>query len=189
MGGTREWEWCSACPQNSLLCQERSGTDPTQARPNPPTFAQGVISEYRCGWRAGLVLARSHPTHTGWAAQGCGRARFRARAPAELSPLPAPADEADQRQYEEWLFHTQQLLQMQLKVLEEQIGAHRKSRKALCAKQRTAKKAGREFPEADAEKLKLVTEQQSKIQKQLDQVGLCWWVGTPTLAQTRHPRQ
>ena len=85
-------------------------------------------------------------------------------------PLPFP-DEADQRQYEEWLFHTQQLLQMQLKVLEEQIGVHRKSRKALCAKQRTAKKAGREFPEADAEKLKLVTEQQSKIQKQLDQVG------------------
>lgn len=59
---------------------------------------------------------------------------------------------------------------MQLKFLEEQIGAHRKSRKALCAKQRTAKKAGREFAEADAEKLKLVTEEQSKIQKQLDQV-------------------
>lgn len=89
-------------------------------------------------------------------------------APDTLFPFP---DEADQRQYEEWLFHTQQLLQMQLKVLEEQIGVHRKSRKALCAKQRTAKKAGREFPEADAEKLKLVTEQQSKIQKQLDQVG------------------
>lgn len=86
------------------------------------------------------------------------------------TPLPL-LDEADQRQYEEWLFHTQQLLQMQLKLLEEQIGVHRKSRKALCAKQRTAKKAGREFPEADAEKLKLVTEQQSKIQKQLDQVG------------------
>lgn len=89
-------------------------------------------------------------------------------------PLRLSADEADQRQYEEWLFHTQQLLQMQLKVLEEQIGVHRKSRKALCAKQRTAKKAGREFPEADAEKLKLVTEQQSKIQKQLDQVGVSW---------------
>ncbi|XP_034648675.1 histone-lysine N-methyltransferase 2D [Trachemys scripta elegans] len=103
--------------------QERSGSDPSQTRPNPPTFAQGIINE------------------------------------------------ADQRQYEEWLFHTQQLLQMQLKVLEEQIGVHRKSRKALCAKQRTAKKAGREFPEADAEKLKLVTEQQSKIQKQLDQVS------------------
>ncbi|XP_073519880.1 histone-lysine N-methyltransferase 2D isoform X2 [Phyllobates terribilis] len=102
--------------------QERTPLDPTQPRPNPPSFVQGVINE------------------------------------------------ADQRQYEEWLFHTQQLLQMQLKVLEEQIGVHRKSRKALCAKQRTAKKAGREFPEADAEKLKLVTEQQSKIQKQLDQV-------------------
>ena len=60
---------------------------------------------------------------------------------------------------------------MQLKFLEEQIGAHRKSRKALCAKQRTAKKAGREFAETDAEKLKLVTDEQSKIQKQLDQVG------------------
>lgn len=84
--------------------------------------------------------------------------------------LPLITDDAEQHQYEEWLVHTQQLLQMQLKFLEEQIGAHRKSRKALCAKQRTAKKAGREFAEADAEKLKLVTEEQSKIQKQLDQV-------------------
>uniref|UniRef100_A0A3B1KLR4 [histone H3]-lysine(4) N-methyltransferase n=1 Tax=Astyanax mexicanus TaxID=7994 RepID=A0A3B1KLR4_ASTMX len=79
-------------------------------------------------------------------------------------------NDAEQHQYEEWLVHTQQLLQMQLKFLEDQIGAHRKSRKALCAKQRTAKKAGREFAEADAEKLKLVTEEQSKIQRQLDQV-------------------
>ena len=86
-----------------------------------------------------------------------------------LTLWPVP-DDAEQQQYEEWLIHTQQLLQMQLKFLEEQIGAHRKSRKALCAKQRTAKKAGREFAETDAEKLKLVTEEQSKIQKQLDQV-------------------
>ncbi|KAL2293855.1 hypothetical protein Nmel_018920, partial [Mimus melanotis] len=139
----------SGCPavsemQNHLLAgsgQERSGTDPTQARPNPPTFAQGVINE------------------------------------------------ADQRQYEEWLFHTQQLLQMQLKVLEEQIGAHRKSRKALCAKQRTAKKAGREFPEADAEKLKLVTEQQSKIQKQLDQVRKQQKEHTNLMAEYRNKQQ
>ncbi|XP_030410578.1 histone-lysine N-methyltransferase 2D isoform X1 [Gopherus evgoodei] len=121
--------------------QERSGSDPSQARPNPPTFAQGVINE------------------------------------------------ADQRQYEEWLFHTQQLLQMQLKVLEEQIGVHRKSRKALCAKQRTAKKAGREFPEADAEKLKLVTEQQSKIQKQLDQVRKQQKEHTNLMAEYRNKQQ
>uniref|UniRef100_A0A8D0H7K8 Uncharacterized protein n=1 Tax=Sphenodon punctatus TaxID=8508 RepID=A0A8D0H7K8_SPHPU len=120
--------------------QERS-SDPAQARPNPPTFAQGVINE------------------------------------------------ADQRQYEEWLFHTQQLLQMQLKVLEEQIGVHRKSRKALCAKQRTAKKAGREFPEADAEKLKLVTEQQSKIQKQLDQVRKQQKEHTNLMAEYRNKQQ
>ncbi|XP_059575199.1 histone-lysine N-methyltransferase 2D isoform X3 [Alligator mississippiensis] len=130
--------------QNHILAgsgQERSSTDPAQARPNPPTFAQGVINE------------------------------------------------ADQRQYEEWLFHTQQLLQMQLKVLEEQIGVHRKSRKALCAKQRTAKKAGREFPEADAEKLKLVTEQQSKIQKQLDQVRKQQKEHTNLMAEYRNKQQ
>ncbi|KAM6215405.1 histone-lysine N-methyltransferase 2D [Rhynchocyon petersi] len=121
--------------------QERSANDPSQPRPNPPTFAQGVINE------------------------------------------------ADQRQYEEWLFHTQQLLQMQLKVLEEQIGVHRKSRKALCAKQRTAKKAGREFPEADAEKLKLVTEQQSKIQKQLDQVRKQQKEHTNLMAEYRNKQQ
>ncbi|XP_053231226.1 LOW QUALITY PROTEIN: histone-lysine N-methyltransferase 2D-like [Podarcis raffonei] len=120
--------------------QERSN-DPAQARPNPPTFAQGVINE------------------------------------------------ADQRQYEDWLLHTQQLLQMQLKVLEEQIGVHRKSRKALCAKQRTAKKAGREFPEADAEKLKLVTEQQSKIQKQLDQVRKQQKEHTNLMAEYRNKQQ
>lgn len=59
---------------------------------------------------------------------------------------------------------------MQQKFLEEQIGAHRKSKKALSAKQRTAKKAGREFPEEDAEQLKHLTEQQGVVQKQLEQV-------------------
>lgn len=82
----------------------------------------------------------------------------------------SPSDDSQRKQYEEWLQETQQLLQMQQKYLEEQIGAHRKSKKALSAKQRTAKKAGREFPEEDAEQLKHVTEQQSMVQKQLEQV-------------------
>lgn len=79
-------------------------------------------------------------------------------------------DSQTKKQYEEWLQETQQLLQIQQKFLEEQIGAHRKSKKALSAKQRTAKKAGREFPEEDAEQLKHVTEQQSMVQKQLEQI-------------------
>ncbi|KAM7404718.1 hypothetical protein PAMP_012040 [Pampus punctatissimus] len=98
-------------------------------------------------------------------------------------------NDAEQHQYEEWLLHTQQLLQMQLKFLEEQIGVHRKSRKALCAKQRTAKKAGREFAEADAEKLKLVTEEQSKIQKQLDQVRKQQKEHTNLIAEYRSKQQ
>lgn len=82
------------------------------------------------------------------------------------------SDNAQRAQYEEWLQETQQLLQMQQKFLEEKIGAHRKSKKALSAKQRTAKKAGREFPEEDAEQLKHVTEQQGVVQKQLEQVTI-----------------
>ncbi|MGH0136420.1 UNVERIFIED_CONTAM: hypothetical protein FKN15_071926 [Acipenser sinensis] len=82
---------------------------------------------------------------------------------------PGFVNDAQKKQYEEWLQDTQQLLQMQQKFLEEQIGVHRKSKKALSAKQRTAKKAGREFPEDDAEQLKHVTEQQSVVQKQLEQ--------------------
>lgn len=61
---------------------------------------------------------------------------------------------------------------MQQKFLEEKIGTHRKSKKALSAKQRTAKKAGREFPEEDAEQLKHITEQQGVVQKQLEQVNI-----------------
>lgn len=83
---------------------------------------------------------------------------------------PGFVNDAQRKQYEEWLQETQQLLQMQQKFLEDQIGAHRKSKKALSAKQRTAKKAGREFPEEDAEQLKHVTEQQSVVQKQLEQI-------------------
>ncbi|KAK2895252.1 histone-lysine N-methyltransferase 2C isoform X5 [Channa argus] len=83
---------------------------------------------------------------------------------------PGFVNNTQRAQYEEWLQETQQLLQMQQKFLEEKIGAHRKSKKALSAKQRTAKKAGREFPEEDAEQLKHVTEQQGVVQKQLEQI-------------------
>ncbi|KAG8573357.1 hypothetical protein GDO81_012372 [Engystomops pustulosus] len=83
---------------------------------------------------------------------------------------PGFVNDSQKKQYEEWLQETQQLLQIQQKFLEEQIGAHRKSKKALSAKQRTAKKAGRELPEEDAEQLKHVTEQQSMVQKQLEQI-------------------
>ncbi|XP_035272042.1 histone-lysine N-methyltransferase 2C isoform X3 [Anguilla anguilla] len=83
---------------------------------------------------------------------------------------PGFPNDAQKKQYEDWLKDTQQLLQIQQKFLEEKIGAHRKSKKALSAKQRTAKKAGREFPEEDQEQLRHVTEQQSVVQKQLEQI-------------------
>ncbi|KAK3547847.1 hypothetical protein QTP86_031953 [Hemibagrus guttatus] len=142
--------------------KEGENSDKAQPRPNPPQFVQGIIMHvltYSISFSISMFLS--------------------------LCTL----DDAEQHQYEEWLLHTQQLLQMQLKCLEEQIGAHRKSRKALCAKQRTAKKAGREFAEADAEKLKLVTEEQSKIQKQLDQVRKQQKEHTNLIAEYRSKQQ
>lgn len=82
----------------------------------------------------------------------------------------APADESQRRQYEEWLGETQRLLQLQQRLLEDQIAAHRKTKKSLSAKQRTAKKAGRAFGEEDAAQLRNVTRQQGAVQKQLEQV-------------------
>lgn len=59
---------------------------------------------------------------------------------------------------------------MQQRLLEEQVAAHRKAKKSLLAKQRTAKKAGRAFAEEDAAQLRHVSEQQGAVQKQLEQV-------------------
>lgn len=59
---------------------------------------------------------------------------------------------------------------MQERLLEEQLGTHRKTKKALSAKQRTAKKAGRALAEDDAAQLRRVVEQQAAVQKQLEQV-------------------
>ncbi|XP_055086131.1 histone-lysine N-methyltransferase 2C-like isoform X4 [Periophthalmus magnuspinnatus] len=83
---------------------------------------------------------------------------------------PGFVNEGQRRQYEEWLGETQRLLQMQQRLLEDQIATHRKTKKALSAKQRTAKRAGRPFAEEDAAQLRYVTEQQGAVQKQLEQI-------------------
>lgn len=101
-----------------------------------------------------------------------------------VKAIPPPADESQRRQYEEWLGETQQLLQMQQRLLEDQIAAHRKTKKSLSAKQRTAKKAGRAFAEEDAAQLRHITEQQGAVQKQLEQVHTHTHVYTHTLQAT-----
>lgn len=81
------------------------------------------------------------------------------------------ADEAERRQYEEWLEETQNLLQMQQGYLEQQITGHRKAKRALSAKQRAAKKAGRPVTEDELAQLRNMTQQQAAVQKQLEQVS------------------
>lgn len=99
-----------------------------------------------------------------------------------------PADESQRRQYEEWLAETQQLLQMQQRLLEDQVAAHRKTKKSLSAKQRTAKKAGRALAEEDAAQLRQVTELQGTVQKQLEQVRPQPQHHPPYLASSARPR-
>ena len=82
----------------------------------------------------------------------------------------ACADEAERRQYEEWLEETQHLLQMQQGYLEQQIAGHRKAKRAMSAKQRSAKKAGRPVTEDELTQLRGITQQQAAVQKQLEQV-------------------
>ncbi|XP_056155239.1 histone-lysine N-methyltransferase 2C [Lampris incognitus] len=90
--------------------------------------------------------------------------------PAPPSLTPGFVNDSQRQQYEEWLGDTQQLLQIQQRLLEEQIAAHRKAKKALSAKQRTAKKVGRPFAEEDALQLHNISEQQGAVQKQLEQI-------------------
>ncbi|XP_034415694.1 histone-lysine N-methyltransferase 2C-like isoform X10 [Cyclopterus lumpus] len=83
---------------------------------------------------------------------------------------PGFVNESQCRKYEEWLGETQRLLQMQQRLLEDQLAAHRKAKKSLSAKQRTAKKAGRALAEDDAAQFHNITEQQGAVQKQLEQI-------------------
>ncbi|KAG7269372.1 hypothetical protein CRUP_015698, partial [Coryphaenoides rupestris] len=82
---------------------------------------------------------------------------------------PTAPNEAERRQYEEWLEETQHLLQMQQGYLEQQITGHRKAKRALSAKQRAAKKAGRPVTEDELAQLRNITQQQAAVQKQLEQ--------------------
>lgn len=135
-------------------CQDGK-LNPPLVRPTPPSFGPGFVSEYPSCEDSTACPSPVQPTQT--------------------KAVVSPADESQRRQYEEWLGETQRLLQMQQRLLEEQIAAHRKSKKSLSAKQRTAKKAGRPFADEDAAQLRHITEQQGTVQKQLEQVHDHTW--------------
>ncbi|KAL2097737.1 hypothetical protein ACEWY4_006944 [Coilia grayii] len=146
---------------NKVMVQNNMGMTPMVMNRLPQAVQQGPGPQ----WPDGAPGPQQIPVQDVKQAPHMGRPN-----PPNPNIGPGFGNDAQKAQYEEWLRETQQLLQMQQKFLEEQIGAHRKSKKALSAKQRTAKKAGREFPEEDAEQLKHVTEQQGVVQKQLEQI-------------------
>ncbi|XP_072769606.1 histone-lysine N-methyltransferase 2C-like [Nerophis lumbriciformis] len=127
-----------------------------------------------------MVINRFHQAPAATTSEGTPQPLLQVGQEGEVNPPlvrpnppscgPGFVNDSQKRQYEEWLGETQQLLQMQQRLLEDQIAAHRKTKKALSAKQRTAKKAGRALAEEDAAQLRYIVEQQGTVQKQLEQI-------------------
>ncbi|XP_055997566.1 histone-lysine N-methyltransferase 2C-like isoform X11 [Ostrea edulis] len=79
-----------------------------------------------------------------------------------------PELERQQQQYEDWLLKHGNYLEMQVKALEQQIGKCKRTKKAINARNRQAKKTGREPSPNDATELERVTQEQAGLQKQLE---------------------
>lgn len=96
---------------------------------------------------------------------------------ANLQPAPpvppeniqSDVDERAQKLYEQWLETQNQSLQNQLNYYETEVQKLRKARKTLNSKQRQLKKTGGELSEEDQRELAKVAQEQSIIQKQLEQ--------------------
>ncbi|XP_033732984.1 LOW QUALITY PROTEIN: histone-lysine N-methyltransferase 2C-like [Pecten maximus] len=91
--------------------------------------------------------------------------------PPPVPPLQGelnPELERQHLQYEEWLIKQSQYLEMQVKALEQQINKCKRTKKAINARGRSAKKANKEIPIQDTQELERVTQEQSMLQKQLE---------------------
>ncbi|XP_048237798.1 histone-lysine N-methyltransferase 2C-like isoform X4 [Haliotis rufescens] len=100
--------------------------------------------------------------------------------PPPQPPIPPPGGERcpssevgpeydrQQLQYEDWLTKQAQFLDMQIKLLEQQIAKQKRTKKSIQARQRQARKNGNELNPNDVAELERVTTEQSGLQKQLE---------------------
>ncbi|XP_052093536.1 histone-lysine N-methyltransferase 2C-like isoform X6 [Mytilus californianus] len=94
--------------------------------------------------------------------------------PPPQPPLPpmqgevSPEIERQHVQYEDWLMKHSQYLEMQIKALETQIAKCKRTKKAINARNRQAKKIGKELPPNDQIELERTTQEQTMLQKQLE---------------------
>ncbi|KAK3105764.1 hypothetical protein FSP39_005042 [Pinctada imbricata] len=72
------------------------------------------------------------------------------------------------RQYEDWLFKQAQYLDKQQKTVEQQVQKYKRQKKAINARNRQAKKSGREPSPNDAAELERVGQELTVVQKQMD---------------------
>ncbi|XP_069119821.1 histone-lysine N-methyltransferase 2C-like isoform X3 [Argopecten irradians] len=143
----------------------QEGGPPQQGKPGfPPRMPVQQMRQFAPG-----VPPQQGPGPAPGAPGGPGMAP-----PPHPPPLPPmqgelnPELERQHLQYEEWLIKQSQYLEMQVKALEQQINKCKRTKKAINARGRSAKKANKEVPLQDTQELERVTQEQSMLQKQLE---------------------
>ncbi|XP_063696250.1 histone-lysine N-methyltransferase 2C-like isoform X2 [Culicoides brevitarsis] len=97
------------------------------------------------------------------------QANFQPAPPVPPENIQSEADERAQKLYEQWLESHNIALTNQLNYYETEVQKLRKARKTLNSKQRQLKKTGADLSDEDQRELAKVLQEQSIIQKQLEQ--------------------
>lgn len=146
------------------ITQQHAPAPPVPHMQNPgPNMSTGMEAVGGSGNSAGQTMVRK---------EGCSVPMFVAnlQKPPSVPPdsIVTEQDRQIQLNYEQWLRTQDEILSKQRSYYEEEVSKLRKSRKALNSKQRQLKKSGNDLPENDTLELNKVTEEQTIVQKQLE---------------------
>ncbi|XP_060078098.1 histone-lysine N-methyltransferase 2C-like, partial [Ylistrum balloti] len=141
------------------------------AQQGKPGFPPGVPAGVRMPVQQMRQFAPGVPPQQGPGPNAGGPGMAPPPHPPPVPPMQGelnPELERQHLQYEEWLIKQSQYLEMQVKALEQQINKCKRTKKAINARGRSAKKANKEIPIQDTQELERVTQEQSMLQKQLE---------------------
>ncbi|XP_023237784.1 histone-lysine N-methyltransferase 2C-like [Centruroides sculpturatus] len=153
---------------------------PSPIRPSIMSPSIGTIGIHPASMLHGEPPVRANLSRSNTSPGLIGNAIAIARPPFPMSSIPPPPmppsepvteqERQQQAKYEQWLLQQQNILNGHQKYLETEVGKLRKLKKALNAKQRQLRKNNQELADHDASELARISQEQSTLQKQLDQV-------------------
>ncbi|XP_067143136.1 histone-lysine N-methyltransferase 2C-like isoform X4 [Centruroides vittatus] len=153
---------------------------PSPIRPSIMSPSIGTIGIHPASMLHGEPPVRANLSRSNTSPGLIGNAIAIARPPFSMSSIPPPPmppsepvteqERQQQAKYEQWLLQQQNILNGHQKYLETEVGKLRKLKKALNAKQRQLRKNNQELADHDASELARISQEQSTLQKQLDQV-------------------